>query len=237
MSKVTQSDVNVAVNKAYAAGLAGQAYEGLMPSAHDAGVHYRQSNPDPSDSGQAYLTLMLKAADDGFEKGSWSGDSFSGSTLYTPSGYEGLTGLSLQDAQAVYNEGYAAGYASGHTNWTPWLIGAGAVAVLGIGAVVLTRKKNSDYASNPGGKHYRLVVTLPKSDDDALNGLEKKIGRANSDSTHSSSKPWEVSWVFVQKPTADRALMAAYTWRNMQPTKNKIASHMKAEIRVEDWSK
>lgn len=143
MTTVTISDVTSAVNKAFAAGVAGKAYEGLMPSAHDAGVHATASFGDVPDLKQAYLAVLEKAATIGFENGSSMG--IPNTSIGQPLLDEAMLAmppLLVQDVQNVYNEGYQAGKASvTGTDWTPWLIGGGiAAAALVVGAVVISRR-------------------------------------------------------------------------------------------------
>lgn len=158
MSKVTLSDVITAVNKAFSAGVAGQAYQGLMPSAHDAAVRF-VSTFAPGETGRrdAYLKALMAAAKDGFTDGSMPGMRLSpdGGVLDLDASevlaYVEDTATRkaiIDDTHRVYVEGFQAG-ASTRANWTPWLIGIGAAAAVGIGAVVIARKKNPSYASNP----------------------------------------------------------------------------------------
>lgn len=143
MALVTITDVTAAVNKAFNAGLQGQAYEGLMPSAHDAGVHFATEFKATAPFMSTYLATLVKAAERGFSEGQQGFDPpkpGSGEFMLPDDLF--VSPLLGNDVHLVYVEGYQAGKASKGTNWTPWLIGAGALAVVGIGAVVMTRKAN-----------------------------------------------------------------------------------------------
>ena len=164
MSTVTLSDVNVAVNKAFAAGIAGEAYEGLMPSAHDAGVHWAQSyGTDLSGSfPQAYQAALLNAATIGFKQGQ------TGMSSSINSGYQLLPAdlsvgdLVRQDLLSVFQEGWQAGNASnpattnpGTPEWVPWAIGGG-VVVVAVGAVAISQSRSNPTRSNPTGRRIKL---------------------------------------------------------------------------------
>jgi len=92
---------------------------------------------------QEFLAVMLAAASDGFQSGSMRGSDQS--SFYVPAVGKQLGTLGLQDARAVYAEGFQAGTANAGTDWTPWLIGGGiAAAALVVGAVVITRTASSN---------------------------------------------------------------------------------------------
>lgn len=157
MTTVTISDVNVAVNKAFEAGLSGQAYEGLMPSAHDAGVHIAQSDESPG-LRQQFLAILLNAASDGFQDGAAGAMPRTG--YYNPGGPI-LNPLGLADVQAVYSEGFLAGSSNRGMDWTPWLIGGGiAAAAVVVGVVVISRTASSNPSYDPSWLEPESYKTL-----------------------------------------------------------------------------
>lgn len=142
MSTVTLAEVRRAAATAFNAGVAGQSYEGLIPSAHDTGVHCAQYAPSNSSFLGAFLPTVVQAANDGFQDGSTGfppnedgGQRGVPSTLSVPD-------MLWQDLHTVYLEGYQAGVASRSTNWKPWAIG-GAVAVAVIGGIVYVGSKKA----------------------------------------------------------------------------------------------
>jgi len=155
MTTVTISEVTSAVNKAFAAGIAGQAYEGLMPSAYDAGVAW-VANEKEAQAGKSvsvdqalFLSSLQKTAVVGFQEGS------TGSPLRTD--YYGEADVMMTTPLSNANRNvYIQAHETGKsitqvtpTNWTPWLIGGGiAAAALVVGAVVISRTASS----NPSGE-------------------------------------------------------------------------------------
>jgi len=155
MTTATLSEVSAAVANAFNAGAVGEKYEGIMPAAYDAGTAWAtEVSRDwvKASDQQGYLTSLLKTAEVGFT------DARIGKPMRGPD-YQGetvimQTALLWQANRSVYVQAYETGAAvadAGKMNWTPWLIGAGALAVVGIGAVVMTRKSNPGYgyAGNP----------------------------------------------------------------------------------------
>jgi hypothetical protein len=164
-SKITISDVNVAVNKAFNAGLAGEAYEGLMPSAHDAGVHYAAAFPVGGEVQNMYLAVLIQSANDGYNNGSSANETPDpdGGIYNLQTNNLGVTPLLKQDVHSVYLEGFQAGKASKAMNWTPWLVGGGIAAAAVIAGVVVMKKTSENPTSGYGQRSKRIGVAIGKA--------------------------------------------------------------------------